>query len=274
MGLNGHSFKQISILYDSLSSSGNAEKFYTDFYGLVPLKAEFFFPSISRKAATLLCTRVANRLISFYKENSLQKTTATYVQQPITDVEVCGLQYLGGYIFHKLHKRMKYKQRHDSEMCQSLAILEAAKATEIRDDHPQKLIECLDRGGLWKISITAQNMLSGAENVFRAHLSSQSNLKAINKSEILSKSLKNVDIKSNFTMLCESSSCKYEDSTAEDLLACILKLFIQVRCFSYAKDVVQKYKHKAKQGKAKALRSNLKQKYSEEKKSNEQKNLE
>lgn len=188
----------------------------------------------------------------------------------ITDVETCGLHYLGGYIFHKVHKKFKYsKERAQPEVCQSLAILEAAKSTNDLS-YSEKLTDCLDRGGLWKINATAQKVLVETEKIFR-NVSCQSCVSTIDKAAILMQALKNVDVQSNFAIICESSACKLDNTVAKDLLTCLLKLFIQVRCFSFAKDVLQKYKLKAKQMKEKALRTNLKQKYSENSKLNEQK---
>ena len=89
----------------------------------------------------------------------------------------------------------------------------------------------------------------------------------IDKGVILIQALRNLVVQYHFAILSESSACKVENARAKDLLRCLLKLFIQVRCFSFAKDVLQKYTFNAKQMKATALRNDLK-KYSENSKLN------
>ena len=144
----------------------------------------------------------------------------------ITDVETCGLHYLGGYIFHKVHKKFKYsKERAHQEVCQSLAILEAAKSAN-DSSRSEKLTACLDRGGLWKINATAQRVLVETEKIFKRNVSCQSCVSMIDKGAILIQALRNVDVQSHFAILCESSACKVDNTIAKDLLTCLLKLFI------------------------------------------------
>ena len=73
----------------------------------------------------------------------------------------------------------------------------------MRADHPQKLTECLDRGGLWRISIAAKNILT---------------FRIINKDAVLLASLRNVDIQSNFALICEGSVCKVESHVSDVII--------------------------------------------------------
>ena len=53
------------------------------------------------------------------------------------------------------------------------------------------------------------------------------------------------------------SELKLEEKIAKDVLQSKIHLYIRVRCFSFAKDVIQKYKLQTKLVKEKALRKQI-----------------
>ena len=67
---------------------------------------------------------------------------------------MAGLQYLGGYVLHKLHK--KHARASSKESQQAMALLKAGKMERTGESN-QKLISSLNRGGLWSITGPAQN---------------------------------------------------------------------------------------------------------------------
>ena len=93
-------FSALKTLYDDFLKNGNLEKFYSKYYATVPLKSTRFFCGLSRNAATL----IADSLIAFCKKQrespgTINSTTA------LKEREMAGLQYLGGYVLHNLHKK-------------------------------------------------------------------------------------------------------------------------------------------------------------------------
>jgi len=169
-------FSVMKTLYEGYLKNGNTEKFYGNYYAQVPLKSTSFFPGLSRNAATLLATKVADSMLSYC--NHLKST------------EKAGLQYLGGYVLHNLHK--KYARKSTPEKQQAMAILKAGKLEEGFES--QKLVSSLNRGGLWCITQPAQNIFFHTEHYFR-QLTSTSSLhidmagitkKAVNDSEVIS----------------------------------------------------------------------------------------
>ena len=109
-------------------------------------------------------------------------------------MKICGLHFLRGYIFHKVHKKFKYsKERAHPEVCQSLAILEAAKSAN-DSSRSEKLTACLDRGGLWKINATAQRVLVETEKIFRRNVC----VSMLDKGPILIQALRGVDVQSHW----------------------------------------------------------------------------
>ena len=62
--------------------------------------------------------------------------------------------------------------------------------------------------------------------------------------KVVSKCLQDVDVVSNFQSIIDSSELKIDKNISKDLLHAIVDLFVRIRAYSYAKDIVQKYKAK------------------------------
>ena len=150
------------------------EKFYTQYFSEVPPNATRYFPGLAEKTATFLATKVADHMLFLAKKDKnsvdvdqsgrsrdITSTTNTI----LSEREHSGGQYLGGYVFHNLHKKLKNSPKWKSpEYQQAISVLEAARTTDIDD---QKLVSCLNRGGLWAINANAQVIIFKTENLFR-----------------------------------------------------------------------------------------------------------
>ena len=92
-------------MYDGFLKNGDLEKFYQKYYATVPVKSTQFFTGLSRNAATLLSTKVADCLIAYCKRsfNSGDKSNPTTTV--LSERKRAGLQYLGGYVLHNLYKK-------------------------------------------------------------------------------------------------------------------------------------------------------------------------
>ena len=125
---------------DELSSytymkSGNAERFYSSFYSTIAVNAVKHFEGLSRNTATLLSTKVADCMLARSKE----KTESMYTCAPLTklsDEEIAGLQYIGGYVLHKLHTKHFSKS---SESEQAISILKAGKLEDQNAIHRMQI---------------------------------------------------------------------------------------------------------------------------------------
>lgn len=71
------------------------------------------------------------------------------------------------------------------------------------------------------------------------------------------KSINDVATVSAYNTLVSDSELVICKNVGKDVLQNIVSLFVRVRSFSFAKDVIQKHKMKAKQVKAKALRKEI-----------------
>ena len=75
--------------------------------------------------------------------------------------EKAGMQYLGSYVLHNLHK--KHGRTNSVESQQAMAVLRAGKLESITDSS-QKPVSALNRGGLWSITQPAQQIFFFSKN--------------------------------------------------------------------------------------------------------------
>ena len=261
LGEETDEMKMMQKLYSDFQQKGNVEKFYTKYFSEVPLKATNYFPGLSEKTATFLATKVADHMLFIAKRlDDVNRSTrprdiTSTTNTNLSEREISGGQYLGGYVFHNLHKKLKGSPKWKSpESQQAISILEAARVTEPDD---QKLVSCLNRGGLWAINSFAQEIIFKTEHLFR-DVTTCIGEKKLEINTILFRSLSHPDILSAFDTLIATSELKPEEHVAKDTLHSIVHLYVKVRAFSLAKDVVQKYKLAAKSKlKQKALRKEI-----------------
>ncbi|XP_044168046.1 uncharacterized protein LOC122952057 [Acropora millepora] len=190
----------LKTLYDDFTKSGNLDKYYGKYYAKVPLRSITFFSGLSRNAATLLSTKIADSLIAFNKIERESTNTTTILNER----DIAGLQYLGGYVLHKLYR--KHTKANTKESQQAMAILKAGKLEEsTHGATTQKLITSLNRGGLWSITMPAQKIFVKIETHFRL-LAPNVNLHGINLSGITRKAITDSDILSNFDLMVADAS--------------------------------------------------------------------
>lgn len=241
----------LKTLYDNFTKSGNLDKYYSKYYAKVPLRSTTFFSGLSRNAATLLSTKIADSLIAFNKMERESTNTTTILNER----DIAGLQYLGGYVLHKLYR--KHAKANTKESQQAMAILKAGKLEEsTHGATTQKLITSLNRGGLWSITMLAQRIFVKIEKHFRL-LTPNINLQGINLSGITRKAITDSDILSNFDLMVADASIESGSHIRKDVLYSIVKLYVRVQAFSVSKDVIQKYKLLTKQTKTKSLCNEL-----------------
>ena len=65
---DNNEFSAFKAIYEGYTRNGDAEKFYGKYYATVAAKSTQFFSGISRNAATLLATKVADCLLAYAKQ--------------------------------------------------------------------------------------------------------------------------------------------------------------------------------------------------------------
>lgn len=255
IGEETEEYSELQTIFKHLVKKRNPEKLYSMYYSTVPLNSTRYFVGLSRNAATLLSTKLADHMLAYSKEKA-EMTVPTF-NINLTDKEMAGLQYLGGYVLHKFHnKHAQPKTCPSSESQQSMSVLKAGKEEDCIMKESQKLTSSLSRGGLWGITKAAQTIFLKTEQYFR-FLTSNLHLSKINVNEIRFKATRDLEVVSAYNTMVANAELKIDDNVAKDVLQNILDLYIRVRSFSFAKDIVQKYKMQSKRVKEKALRKEI-----------------
>ncbi|KAJ7351069.1 hypothetical protein OS493_037022 [Desmophyllum pertusum] len=83
------------------------------------------------------------------KEKSVDDSCKESTVTKLSDREKAGLQYVGGYVMHNLHKKHSIKKTSESQ--EAMAILKAGKLEATVEK--QKLISALNRGGVRAFSL-------------------------------------------------------------------------------------------------------------------------
>ena len=140
-------FSEIQSLHKRLKKCRNAERFYACCYSTIVLNA---VKGLTRNAATLLSTKVANCLLVHSKEKIENHTSTCSLLTKLSSEEKAGLQYIRGYVLHKLHNKHVNTNK-SSESKQAISILKPGKARDQDATQCQRLTSSLNRGGLWPL---------------------------------------------------------------------------------------------------------------------------
>lgn len=138
-----------------------------------------------------------------------------------------------------------------------MTILKAGKLDSMNlNTQKQELISSLNRGGLWTVTLLAFKIFLKTDEYFRQS-TSKARLQKIDIVGITKNSTTDSDVLANYQLIVSEADCDSYSHVQKDVLHNIVSLYIRVRSFSYAKDVVQQYKIKAKQRKSKSLRKEI-----------------
>ena len=257
------SSEEVELLHNEISHildtyKGNTDKYYNLFFNYF-LSENIFTKKINKLYGTVVALELSTKLLSVIKSDG-QSKDVDEIPSEITKNELQGMQYLGGYIFHKLYKKFRNSKKWQCDFNQQcINILLAAQTDK---DEDQILNNIRDRGGLWLINEYCQNIFQISETIFREKTKRVTN--KIDSHEIVENILKDSDVNSNFGYLCDNAACHVDKEVSLNLLKTIIQLYVRVRSFSHAKDIKEKYQIKNKSVKQKSLRAGLKMKKADE----------
>ena len=251
--------EEASVLWGHLKDlienfEGDAEEYYTNVYtlfldNLLPKKFKH------RSITNLLMQEVANQILAHLtdsKVNTLETPSTT--SSSLTEKDVNKLQYLGGYILHKLHSKFRFGKNWSCQYNKECAtILEACR---VENDASQTLVNIRDRGGLWRVEKRMQTIFSHCEIIFRLHTTNFKTLLVCK--DIVSEALEDLTIISSFETICLDAEVDVQKEILYNLLEDIVTLFVKVRTFSFSQDVREKHKARKKETRKSSLRTEIK----------------
>ena len=87
---------------------------------------------------------------------SLQPPLSKKSEHVLADRDFKSLQYIAGYIVHKMYTKLKFSNKYKSDHSQQM--LSILKDCKVGHDDSQTLVNLNDRGGLWNINKEMQGI--------------------------------------------------------------------------------------------------------------------
>ena len=257
-------YQALSPLYQTFCKKKNQDDLLKVFYGLVPRSCELLNCNDFR-IANLIMIQLPDFLVGHYnteiqrQRHGESSTGVTHDEStPLNPVERGPLAYIGGYIISKLTHVNRKKKDNINEQIQVL--LQSMKSV----GPANSFIANRTRGGLTSPCDDLINILEVTELAFRDEIKkSVGMIRNIPTDSIYNATAENPKVKSLWENIVLSCSIEISSATQKLCLENVLKLYLKVRSFSYAKDYISKYRINEKRGKNKALRNELKRKDSD-----------
>ena len=251
-------------LYQTFCKKKNQDNLLKVFFGLIPRSCELLNCNDFR-IANLIMIQLPDFLVGHYnteiqRQRHGESSTEVTHNEPteLNPVERGPLAYIGGYIISKLTDINRKKKDNINEQIQ--ALLQSMKSV----GPANSFIANRTRGGLTSPCNDLVNVLEEAELAFRGEINkSVGMIRNIPTDTIYNAIVQNPKVKSLWENIVMSCSIELSSATQKLCLENVLKLYVKVRSFSYAKDYISKYRINEKQGKNKALRNELKRKDSD-----------
>lgn len=250
-------FKEVEPLYSKFCKNKNQDKLLKSFYALMP-KSTTLLDFADSRITNLVMIHIPDHLVSFYNigrrsDASVTTTVDTTECEKIEACEMGPLSYIAGYVVRKLTNARKKKPESENTELQGLLMSMQS------EQENNSFIQARNRGGLVNPSDDLVGILQEAEIKFRRELNrSKEILRNIPVDMICYKTISMPIVKSLWDNIVVSSGVNPSGDTQKVCLENIVKLFLRVRSFSYARDYITQYKIREKQSKSKALRKDLK----------------
>lgn len=138
------------------------------------------------------------------------------------------IRYMAGYVIRKLNKKQ------DSVDC----LIEKNKDS-MAETSSSEWVNLIDRGGLVHVTKECFQLFLSIESITRHHMST-ANLKSMD--EDFRRHLKNMVVTNDDVLF----SWTLTDAIKEEVLSEIVKLWLNIRGFSFAKSIMEQYKQESK----------------------------
>lgn len=258
---NDSLYNSLLPIYERFCRKLDQDSFLTDFYELIP-NSSCIFQSENQQLCSLIMISLPDHLVSLSRgftdqEQHSTGSGQTGISSELNENERGPLSYIAGYVLSSLKKKSKNKANDQLQI-----LIENMISTGSENAY----IEARSRGGLVTPCDHLVKLLEVVEIVFRQFVEKQSTVvKSIPCDKLCNDALDSPLLKSLWDNILQECGENISKQTNKLCLENIIKLYLRVRSFSYAKDYISKFKTQQKAKKSKALRKELKR-YSEDKK--------
>ena len=247
-------YSKVSPLYKKFTCKMNQDKLLTDFYPLILTSCELL-KCINQQLCSLIMISMPDHLVALAKKGNKEPSSGESIggdSEQLAEHERGPLSYIAGYVLSKLKKNSRVKENDELRV-----LVDNMTTSGIENPY----IEARSRGGLITPCNDLVLILEVVEVLFRKFVSSQSAVvKTIPCDQLCNDALGSPLLKSLWDNIIEDCRQSVTNQTAKLCLENIVKLYLKVRSFSFAKDFITKYKIEEKSRKSKSLRKELKRK--------------
>ena len=159
---------------------------------------------------------------------------------PLSDNDRNALRYIAGFVCRHLRKQLErgsHEQKEELILC--LMDLTAEKDPDALNTDEEWTLR-VDRGGLWYVKNTTHLLFVAIEEEVRKHLK-QLKSDSCQKSTIVSSVVTNEEVEF-YWLITQADFDVGDEDTYKILLQKIVELYLTVRGFSYASNLVEKFK--------------------------------
>ncbi len=232
-------------VYVKFCRKKNMDKLLESFYGLIPRLCELLNCDDYRVANRIM-VQIPDHLASYYEINRTGTTTessSTTSKQETHPDERGPLSYLAAYVVSKLHRTcVKSTDKNNEEL---LSLLRNIKSPE---GLTNSFISARTGGGLVIRCDDLVSILKIDKISFRQKLNeSEEIVRSIPVENICLTRMNSPQVKSLWGNIIMSADVSRSSSTQKLLLQNVIRLYLKVRSFSFAKDYITKHKIKEKQ---------------------------
>ena len=249
---NDSLFDAVQPIYQRFCIKRNQDKFLTEFYELIPTSSGILNCG-NQPLCSLVMISMTDHLVALFKsDHYIEQTTSSSSSKPLdlSEHERGPLSYIAGYILAKLQKQCPSKPNDELQ-----TLLQNMKCPSIENAY----INARSRGGLVTPCKDLVEIVELVEVIFRQFVTNQEDLLTkIPCDTLCNDALESPLLKSLWENILQGCNQDLSKQTTKLCLENIIKLYLKVRSFSYAKDYISKFKIKQKAAKSKGLRKELK----------------
>ena len=252
---NENLFKAVSPIYQRFCKKRNQDNFLMEFYELIP-KSTALLECENQPLCSLVMISIPDHLVALFKTScgeqnpcpSSESTDPKHVTA-LSEHEHGPLSYIAGYVLAKLQKQCSSKPNESLQV-----ILQRMKRPSVGNTY----IDTRSRGGLVAPCTDLVQNLEIVKIVFRQFIAKQTPVvSTIPCDKLCNEALESPLLKSLWENILQE--CKdLPKQTSKLCLENIIKLYLKVRSFSYARDYISKFKIKQQAAKSKGLQKELK----------------
>ena len=249
---NDSLFDAVQPIYQRFCIKRNQDKFLTEFYKLIPTSSGILNCE-NQPLCSLVMISMTDHLVALFKsDHNIEQTTSSSSSKPLdlSEHERGPLSYIAGYILAKLQKQCSSKPNDELQ-----TLLQNMKCPGIENTY----INARSRGGLVTPCKDLVEIVELVEVIFRQFVTNQKDLLTkIPCDTLCNDALESPLLKSLWENILQGCNQDLSKQTTKLCLENIIKLYLKVRSFSYAKDYISKFKIKQRAAKSKGLRKELK----------------